>query len=248
MYVWIDALANYITVLGYPDSDISDSWPADTQVIGKDILRFHAGIWPTILFSLGLPLPKNLLVHGFVTVDGAKMSKSIGNVVDPVDILEKHGLMPLRYFIARHGSATDDVDFTWDKYEASYNELANDLGNLVQRLSTLCGKNGVKALKVQDVEFAEFNERMDKYEFTPAFELVWGKIQDLNKRIDEEKPWSLAKTDPEKAVEVLTNLSQDLINLCPYLAIFIPDTAAQIEAVFTAEAIAAPKTPLFPKN
>jgi methionyl-tRNA synthetase len=187
-------------------------------------------------------------VHGFVTVDGAKMSKSIGNVVDPVDILEKHGLMPLRYFIARHGSATDDVDFTWDKYEASYNELANDLGNLVQRLSTLCGKNGVKALKVQDVEFAEFNERMDKYEFTPAFELVWGKIQDLNKRIDEEKPWSLAKTDPEKAVEVLTNLSQDLINLCPYLAIFIPDTAKQIEEVFAAEQIAAPKTPLFPKN
>jgi methionyl-tRNA synthetase len=248
MYVWIDALANYITVLGYPDQDISDSWPADTQVIGKDILRFHAGIWPTILFALGLPLPKNLLVHGFVTVDGQKMSKSIGNVVDPVDILEKHGLMPLRYFISRHGSATDDVDFTWDKYEASYNELANDLGNLVQRLSTLCGKNGVKSLKVEQKDIPEFVEHMDKYEFNTAFEIIWGKIQELNKRIDEEKPWSLAKTDPEKAVEVLTNLSQDLINLCPYLAIFIPDTAAQIEAVFTAEAIAAPKTPLFPKN
>lgn len=248
MYVWIDALSNYITVLGYPDQDISDSWPADTQVIGKDILRFHAGIWPTILLALGLPLPKNLLVHGFVTVDGQKMSKSIGNVVDPIDILEKHGLMPLRYFISRHGSATDDVDFTWDKYEASYNELANDLGNLVQRLSTLCGKNGVKSLKVEQKDIPEFIERMDKYEFNAAFEIIWSKIQELNKRIDEEKPWSLAKTDPEKAVEVLTNLSQDLISLCPYLAIFIPDTAAQIEAVFTAEAITAPKTPLFPKN
>lgn len=248
MYVWIDALSNYITVLGYPDQDISDSWPADTQVIGKDILRFHAGIWPTILLALGLPLPKNLLVHGFVTVDGQKMSKSIGNVVDPIDILEKHGLMPLRYFISRHGSATDDVDFTWDKYEASYNELANDLGNLVQRLSTLCGKNGVKPLKVEQKDIPEFIERMNKYEFNAAFEIIWSKIQELNKRIDEEKPWSLAKTNPEKAVEVLTNLSQDLINLCPYLAIFIPDTAAQIEAVFTAEAITAPKTPLFPKN
>ena len=162
MYVWIDALSNYITVLSYPDQDISDSWPADTQVIGKDILRFHAGIWPTILLALGLPLPKNLLVHGFVTVDGQKMSKSIGNVVDPIDILEKHGLMPLRYFISRHGSATDDVDFTWDKYEASYNELANDLGNLVQRLSTLCGKNGVKSLKVEQKDIPEFIERMDK--------------------------------------------------------------------------------------
>ena len=97
--------------------------------------------------------------------------------------------------------------------------------------TTLCGKNGVKSLKVQEVEFADFIERMDKYEFNAAFEIIWGKIQDLNKRIDEEKPWSLAKTDPEKAVEVLTSLSQDLINLCPYLAIFIPDTAEQIEAL-----------------
>ncbi len=248
MYVWIDALANYITVLGYPEKDISDSWPADAQIVGKDILRFHAGIWPTILMALGLPLPKNLLAHGFITVDGQKMSKSIGNVIAPEEILEKHGLMPFRYYFLRHGSTTDDVDFTWDKYEAGYNELANDLGNLVQRLATLCGKNGVSGLEVQTTDMSEFDEKMESFEFNVAFDLIWEQIQGLNRRIDEEKPWALAKTDPEQAKKVLQNLAQDLLNLCPRLGLFIPETVEKIQEVFTAEEISAPKTPLFPKN
>lgn len=248
MYVWIDALANYITVLGYPEKDISDSWPADAQIVGKDILRFHAGIWPTILLALGLPLPKNLLAHGFITVDGQKMSKSIGNVIAPEEILEKHGLMPFRYYFLRHGSTTDDVDFTWDKYEAGYNELANDLGNLVQRLATLCGKNGVSGLEVQTTDMSEFDEKMESFEFNVAFDLIWEQIQGLNRRIDEEKPWALAKTDPEQAKKVLQNLAQDLLNLCPRLGLFIPETAEKIQEVFTAKEISAPKTPLFPKN
>lgn len=248
MYVWIDALSNYITILGYPEQDISDSWPADAQIVGKDILRFHAGIWPTILLALGLPLPKNLLAHGFITVDGFKMSKSIGNVIAPEEIIEKHGLIPFRYYFLRHGSTTEDVDFTWDKYEAGYNELANDLGNLVQRLATLCGKNNVNGLKVEKTENKEFDERMEKFEFNFAFDILWNQIQNLNKRIDEEKPWSVAKTDPEKAKEILRSLAQDLINVCPRLEIFIPDTAKTITEIFTAEEVNAPKTPLFPKN
>ena len=248
MYVWIDALANYITVLGYPEKDISDSWPADAQIVGKDILRFHAGIWPTILLALGLPLPKNLLAHGFITVDGQKMSKSIGNVIAPEEILEKHGLMPFRYYFLRHGSTTDDVDFTWDKYEAGYNELANDLGNLVQRLATLCGKNGVAGLEIQKTDMPDFDEKMEAFEFNVAFDLIWGQIQGLNRRIDEEKPWALAKTDLEQAKKVLQTLAQDLLNLCPRLGLFIPETAEKIQEVFTAKEISAPKTPLFPKN
>lgn len=248
MYVWIDALANYITVLGYPEKDISDSWPADAQIVGKDILRFHAGIWPTILLALGLPLPKNLLAHGFITVDGQKMSKSIGNVIAPEEILEKHGLMPFRYYFLRHGSTTDDVDFTWDKYEAGYNELANDLGNLVQRLATLCGKNGVAGLEIQKTDMPDFDEKMEAFEFNVAFDLIWGQIQGLNRRIDEEKPWALAKTDPEQAKKVLQTLAQDLLNLCPRLGLFIPETSEKIQEVFTAKEISAPKTPLFPKN
>ena len=248
MYVWIDALANYITVLGYPEKDITDSWPADVEIVGKDILRFHAGIWPAMLFALDLPMPKNILVHGFVTVGGQKMGKSLGNAIPPEEIIEKHGLIPFRYYFLRHGSTTDDVDFTWEKYEAAYNELANDLGNLVQRLATLCGKNGVNGIKVEETENKEFDERMERFEFNFGFDNLWGQIQDLNKRIDEEKPWSVAKEDPEKAKEILRSLVQDLVNICPRLEIFIPDTAKKIVEIFTAEEISAPKTPLFPKN
>ena len=248
MYVWIDALANYITVLGYPEKDITDSWPADVEIVGKDILRFHAGIWPAMLFALDLPMPKNILVHGFVTVGGQKMGKSLGNAIPPEEIIEKHGLIPFRYYFLRHGSTTDDVDFTWEKYEAAYNELANDLGNLVQRLATLCGKNGVNGIKVEETENKEFDERMEKFEFNFGFDILWNQIQDLNKRIDEEKPWSVAKEDPEKAKEILRSLVQDLVNICPRLEIFIPDTAKKIVEIFTAEEISAPKTPLFPKN
>lgn len=248
MYVWIDALANYITVLGYPEKDITDSWPADVEIVGKDILRFHAGIWPAMLFALDLPMPKNILVHGFVTVGGQKMGKSLGNAIPPEEIIEKHGLIPFRYYFLRHGSTTDDVDFTWVKYEAAYNELANDLGNLVQRLATLCGKNGVSGIKVEETENKEFDERMEKFEFNFGFDILWGQIQDLNKRIDEEKPWSVAKEDPEKAKEILRSLVQELVNICPRLEIFIPDTAKKIVEIFTAEEISAPKTPLFPKN
>lgn len=251
MYVWIDALANYITVLGYPDKDISDYWPADTQIVGKDILRFHAGIWPAILMGLGLPLPKNLLAHGFVTVNGEKMSKSIGNVIDPQEILAKHGLDPFRYYFLRHASATEDADFTWDKYEASYNELANDLGNLVQRLSTLCAKNELAGQQASaDVKLAdedEFISRMNAYEFNFAFDVVWRQIQNLNKRIDTEKPWALAKTDPAQAKVVLSSMVAELLVANRKLAIFIPNTATKISDIFGASQICPPSTSLFPR-
>ena len=249
MYVWIDALANYITVLGYPDEDISTDWPAHTQVVGKDILRFHAGIWPTILLGLGLPLPKNLLVHGFITVNGEKMSKSIGNVIAPEEILSKHGLDPFRYYFLRHAPTTDDVDFTWEKYEASYNELANDLGNLVQRLATLCKKNEIASLKPLAVDLDdEFKKHMDAYAFNVAFDYAWSKVQDLNRQIDAAKPWELAKTDPAKAKSVLKDIASQLLAASQMLEIFIPTTAKKIQDVFTAAQILPPSTPLFPRG
>lgn len=250
MYVWIDALSNYITILGYPENDISDSWPANTQIIGKDILRFHAGIWPAILLGLGLELPRNILAHGFINVDGQKMSKSIGNVIAPEEIIAKHGLTPFRYYFLRHVSTTDDGDFTWDKYEAGYNELANDLGNLVQRLATLCGKNGVELNRAEsEYEWAdEFVKRMNAYEFNVAFDILWEQIQSINKDLEENKPWSLAKTEPEKAKEILGREVNWLLDINKYLGIFIPETAEKISAVFEAKEIKAPETPLFPKN
>ena len=249
MYVWMDALSNYITVLGYPDKDISDFWPADLQIVGKDILRFHSIIWPAMLLGLGLPLPKVLLSHGFVLTNGAKMSKSLGNVVDPLEVLDKYGLPAFRYYFLRHADTFADADFTWEKYDAAYNnELANDLGNLVQRLATLCKKNQVKGLKYQPASDPIYEKYMDELYFSKAFDYIWEKVQAINKRIDEERPWELAKQDPERAVAVLKSLVEDLLEVANLLVPFLPDVAAKIQTLFTAGEILPPETPLFPKN
>lgn len=248
MYVWLDALTNYITVLGYPENDISDWWPADTQVIGKDILRFHAGIWPAILLALGLPLPKAILTHGFITVGGAKMSKSVGNIVDPVEILDKHGTEPFRYYFLRHVPTTDDADFSWDKFEAAYNELANDLGNLVQRLSTMCQKYNVSRRQLAIKTDKNFDELMRSYRFSDAFEYAWGKVQAVNKAIDETKPWAIAKEgDKKKLADTMNELVKDALAANELLKPFLPETSEKISTIFTSQDIIPPTEPLFPK-
>ncbi len=251
MYVWIDALSNYISVLGYPDGpELKEFWPATAQFVGKDILRFHAITWPAILLGIGLDLPKNIVTHGHVLSHGQKMSKSIGNVVDPMEVLQLKGLPAFRYFFLRHIDSFADSDFTAEKYENAYNnELANDLGNLVQRLATLCQKNQVPGLQPELQLDLEFCSLMDQFEFSKAMDYTWSKIQDLNKRIDEEKPWTLAKNgEVEKAQSVLSSLAKDLLVANYHLQIFLPETAAQIHGIFTAEQILPPATPLFPKN
>ena len=250
MHVWVDALSNYITVLGYPEEDISDWWPAAAQFVGKDILRFHAIIWPAMLLGMGLPLPQVLVSHGMVLADGQKMSKSIGNVVDPNEVIDRHGIDAFRYFFLRHIDTFADSDFTWEKFENAYNnELANDLGNLVQRLATLASKNGVKIENEISISFpSEYKELMDKFEFNKAFDYVWEKIQAINKKIDEEKPWELAKNgEKEKLEACLKDLINDLLNANYMLAPFLPGTSEKIAAIFKGE-IQPPKMPLFPKN
>ncbi len=248
MYVWIDALANYITILGFPEKDISDFWPANVQVVGKDILRFHAIIWPAMLLALKLPLPKVLLSHGHIHVDGQKMSKSLGNVVDPIDVLEKYGLDPFRYFFLRHIDTFADSDFTWEKFDAAYSgELANDLGNLVSRLATLCNKNSLGDLKFNFSSDETYEAYMDKFEYSKAFDYVWGKIQDLNREINERQPWAVAKTDPEEAKKILVDLVEKLMSAVNLLKPFLPGTVEKISAVFEAEKIT-PTAPLFPKS
>ncbi len=142
MYVWFEALMNYITVLGYPEhADFKKFWPANAQVIGKDLIRFHAAIWPGMLLGLGLPLPKLIYAHGFIEVDGKKMSKSLGNVIAPKEIVAAYGVDAFRYFFLRHLPSYEDGDFSWDRMEAAYNnELANELGNAVQRTVVLIQK------------------------------------------------------------------------------------------------------------
>ena len=253
MYVWIDALANYITVLGYPDADISAWWPAYAQFVGKDILRFHAIIWPAMLMGLGLELPRTLVSHGMVLSDGQKMSKSIGNVVDPVEVLNKHGVDAFRYFFLRHIDTFADSDFTWEKFENAYNnELANDLGNLVQRVATLAQKSMIFVDTKNDPFYrggemdAEFSMLMDKFEFSKAFDFAWEKVQNLNRRINDEKPWELAKNgETAKLEECLKNLILELLKINEMLKPFLPETTAKIAAVFDGQVL--PLAPLFPK-
>lgn len=250
MYVWIDALSNYITVLGYPDQDISAYWPAAAQFIGKDILRFHAITWPAILLGLGLPLPRHLVTHGYILADGQKMSKSIGNVVDPIEVLNRHGLDAFRYYFLRHVDTFADADFTWEKFENAYNnELANDLGNLVQRLATLCSKNRLSGLTPEALKDSEYQNLMQNFEFAKAFDYVWSAVQALNRTIDVEKPWELAKTgQTEKLQAVLASLVQGIIKVSQLLTPFLPTAADKIQTIFTSSKILPPATPLFPKN
>ena len=249
MYVWLDALSNYITVLGYPDEDISKWWPATAQFVGKDILRFHAIIWPAMLLGLGLPLPKTLVSHGMVLSNGQKMGKSLGNVVDPMEVLEKHGLDAFRYYFLRHIDTFADSDFTWEKYENAYNnELANDYGNLVQRLATLAMKNNIKISDVDVRPSDEYCELMDHFEFSKAFDYVWEKIQNLNQRIDEEKPWSLAKNgETDKLNSCMISLISDLLVANLMLSPFLPNATEKVAGIFT-NPITPPEEPLFPKK
>lgn len=252
MYVWIDALSNYITVLGFPEAlDFSEWWPARAQFMGKDILRFHAIIWPAMLIGLGLPLPQTIMSHGMILANGQKMSKSIGNVVDPVEVLDKYGLDAFRYYFLRHVDTFADSDFTWEKYDAAYNnELANDLGNLVQRLATLASKNGINAPELSGGEIfsKEYIELMEKFEFSKAFDFVWDKIQGLNKLIDEEKPWNLVKNGETEKLEIcLQGLIADLLQANNELMPFLPVTTTKIVDVFSGT-IEPPGTPLFPKQ
>lgn len=254
MYVWFEALMNYITVLGYPENkDFEKYWPADVQVIGKDILRFHAAIWPGMLMALGLPLPKKLFVHGFVSSDGQKMSKSLGNVVDPLEVSEKYGLDAFRYYFLRHGPSNDDVDFTWDKFEASYNnELANELGNAVSRVVAMVVKyqGGV----IGDVPPAEhdtgrYQEAIEDCRFDRALEEVWLQVKGVNQYIEEEKPWEIAKEDDSRHLqEVLADLCSSLLEIAELLVPFLPSTAEKITGVFAEGTIKPLDGPLFPRT
>lgn len=257
MYVWIDALANYITVLGYPDVDgWQDFWPADIQVIGKDILRFHAGIWPAMLLGLELPLPKKLLVHGFVNVGGVKQSKSLGNGVDPNMVIDSYGVDAFRYFFSRHIPTLDDGDFTWEKFEIAYNtELGNDLGNLVQRVAAMITR--YQAGVIGDAPQAEhdmrrYHEAMTNLDFNLAVDEVWAMVRSINQYIESVKPWEIAKnkdkdTDSEAHLaEVLAHAVGALLQIADLLVPFLPGASQAIHASFET-GVVVPQGVLFPK-
>lgn len=259
MYVWIDALANYLTVLGYPDNpEWQEYWPADVQVIGKDILRFHAGIWPAMLLGIGVELPKRLMVHGFIDVGGVKMSKTIGNVVDPNQIIDEYGLDAFRYYFSRHVPTLDDGDFTWEKFESAYNgELGNDLGNLIQRVASMITRYqaGVIGDAPQtEHDMTAYHEAMDRLEFNKAMDEVWEKVRSLNQYIDNVKPWSVAKEVGKDAeaeahlAEILAHCAGGLLQIGDLLVPFLPATAAAIHQTFETGVVKMPEGVLFPKQ
>lgn len=254
MYVWFEALMNYITVLGYPEhDDFKKFWPANVQVIGKDILRFHAAIWPGMLFALGLPLPKTLYVHGFITVDGQKMSKSIGNVIAPKDLVAEFGTDAVRYYFLRHIPSYDDGDFSIARLHEVYNnELANELGNAVQRTAAMIKQyqNGlIGEIPEAEHDVAKYWQAIEDCRFDRALDEVWVQVRGLNQYIDEEKPWELNKNkDTTHLREVLAYQASCLIEIADLLVPFMPETAQKIKFVFEEGLVKPLETTLFPRK
>ena len=254
MYVWFEALMYYLTGLGYPEhQDYKDFWPPQVQIVGKDIIRFHAAILPGILLSLGQPLTKQLYAHGHITLDGKKMSKSIGNVVSPKEILDKYGVDPFRYYFLRHIPSYNDGDFSWDSFEAAYNnELANELGNAVQRTAVMIQKYQkglIGPIPEPGHDYSPVTEALAQCRFDRALDEIWTQVRGLNQYIDEEKPWEIAKAgDEEHLREVLAYQTGCLLEIADLLAPFLPDTASKIKGVFESGVVKPIDGTLFPKS
>ncbi|GAB5387515.1 MAG: methionine--tRNA ligase [Alphaproteobacteria bacterium] len=246
MYVWIDALTNYITALGYPETDgetYKKFWPANVHMVGKDILRFHAVYWPAFLMAAGLETPSCVFAHGWWTIEGQKMSKSLGNVVSPSELIETYGLDQTRYFLLREVPFGNDGDFSRNAMIQRINsELANDLGNLCQRSLSMVHKNCgaavptpgeftdedkaliAQARGLRDAMAAQLEEQM----FHKALDAAWAVIGEANRYVDAQAPWALRKTDPARMETVLYVLAEVIRHVAILLQPVMPDSCARM--------------------
>ncbi len=239
MYVWTDALVNYVSALGWPDGErFKKFWPADIHLIGKEILRFHVVIWPAILMSAGIELPKQIFAHGWWTVDGKKMSKSVGNVVNPLDVVKKYSVDSFRYFLLREMPFGSDGDYSEKAMAARHNsELADDLGNLVNRTVVLIEKKlggTVKAVAKPDADLApilkstpiKVAEALEKLQFNVALTEIWQLTAAANKYINDNKPWAIE--DSAVLAATLYNLLETVRIIAVLINPFMPSTSEKI--------------------
>ena len=256
MYVWCDALTNYISALGYGNSPLERGrgcvkfWPADIHIIGKDILRFHVAIWPAMLLSANLPLPKKIFVHGFITSGGQKMSKSLGNVIDPFEVINKYGVDALRYYLLKEIPSGGDGNFSFERFEEIYQaDLANGIGNLTARIITLgtkiekwnspFRKEGWGDFVIGDLKtniestWLNYEKLLNKFKLNEALEIAKKLISACDEYIEQNKPWQL---EGEKKEEIIYNLLESLRHIAWMIYPFMPETSMKIfEQLFADE-------------
>ena len=244
-YVWIEALCNYYSALEI--NNRLDFWAKDMEIdhlVGKEILWFHAAVWPAMLIALNLPLPKRIFAHNFYMVDGQKMSKSLGNVIAPEEMIKRYGVDGTRYLIYTSFPHTNDSDVGWSRFTEKYNsDLANGLGNLVSRVARLCEKAQLE--HKPEVQFEcpnEFTHAVNNLKFDQALAYIWEKITQVDKTFNEQEPW---KQSGEALKKTLRTSVTSLHEIAYLLTSFLPQTAEQIKEQFTGEIQA--RTPLFPK-
>jgi len=245
MYVWLDALTNYLTAIGYPDAAAAraEFWPANIHLVGKEIIRFHAVYWPAFLMAAGLPLPGKIYSHGWWTVEGEKMSKSLGNFIDVRPLIDEFGLDPVRFFLLREVPFGGDGDFSRKALISRLNvELANDLGNLAQRSLSFIAKNAGGVVPaygpLADADAAllqslaalpdKVREALDRLAFHEALEEIWKLVRGANAYIDHQAPWALKKTDPQRMVTVLRVLVEAIRGVGILLQPFMPETMGKL--------------------
>ncbi len=261
MYVWFEALMNYISAVGGEVDNVlfQQWWPQDVVVIGKGIHRFHSLIWPAMLMAAGLPVPRSVAVHGYVTVEGQKMSKSIGNVVDPLAVVKEYGVDAVRYYLLRDIPFDGDGDFSPTRLEQRYaSDLSNGVGNLVSRVTTMVERNCdgqvtavldeslLSRASVQQI-VDRTADAIEQFQFHHGLEAIWELLTIADTTVEQQKPWAVAKTDPERARTVLGHLVAVLQQSAMLLQPFLPQTAERINAALGGEHISKVE-PLFPRR
>ena len=235
MYVWFDALVNYISTIGW-DVDqerFEKFWPG-VQIAGKDNLRQQTAMWQAMLLSAKLPPSKQILIHGHITCNGQKMSKSLGNVVSPEEMIERFGKDGTRYLLLSAATFGEDIDLSWERMTEKYNaDLANGLGNLVSRVLKLASQLTTHDVQQTTIFPEEFSALLENYRLSEGLEYIWNIVRESNKYIEENKPWELAKTNPEQFETVMRKLLDDLARIASLLTPFLPETAEKVFTLLT---------------